>query len=127
MTVVVWDGKTLAADQYLSDPYGFFHVKKIGKLNDGSLYGWSGYPHQAMRVINWLNSVRNPDNYPEQTESDKSATVMVISKRKKVTLYNDIAGAIIVKKLGLALKRLTLLHSYIINEERRTYEGKFWF
>lgn len=93
MTIIVFDGKTLAADKMVSDSTGYYTTKKIGRLNDGSLYGFCGYPHQAAKIIAWLNRDRKLEEYPEQTERDLDACVLVITKDRKKFLYNSIAGS----------------------------------
>lgn len=77
MTVVAWDGKTLAADKMsCSAGYGYT-VTKLHRLRDGSIVGFCGNGDEAMALLAWLNAAQNPAAYPEgQKDSDTSAFVV---------------------------------------------------
>lgn len=103
MTVIAWDGKTLAADKMLSNATYKYKINKLFRLNDGSIGGWAGYPHQALKVIGWLNSDRNPEKYPDQTDEERSAVVMIITKKKKVYLFNDMMAPCAIEEKQIAI------------------------
>lgn len=77
MTVIAWDGRTLAADKMsCSAGYGYT-VTKVHRLRDGSLVGFSGDGDGAMALLAWLEAARNPAGYPEaQKDNDTSAVVV---------------------------------------------------
>lgn len=77
MTVIAWDGKTLAADKMAcSQGYGYT-VTKVHRLRDGSLVALSGDGDHAMALLAWLNAAQNPAAYPgEQKDNDTSAFVV---------------------------------------------------
>lgn len=57
MTIVCWDGKTLAADSQVtrgSTRYGY--INKIYKLTDGRYIGCCGHLSDVLNVREWLNS-----------------------------------------------------------------------
>ena len=65
MTVVAWDGRTLAADKMsCSDGYGYT-VTKVHRLRDGSIVAFSGDGDNAMALLAWLDAARNPATYPD--------------------------------------------------------------
>lgn len=77
MTVIAWDGKTLAADKMaFSAGYGYT-VTKVHRLRDGGIAAFSGDGDGAMALLAWLNAARNPSTYPEaQKDNDTSALVI---------------------------------------------------
>lgn len=77
MTVVAWDGKTLAADR-MSCAVGYgYTVTKVHRLKDGGLVAFSGDGDHAMALLHWLNGDRAAANYPAaQKDNDTSAFVV---------------------------------------------------
>lgn len=77
MTVIAWDGKTLAADKMsCSVGYGYT-VTKVHRLADGSIAALAGDGDGAMALLHWLNSERDPDKYPPaQKDNDTSGLVV---------------------------------------------------
>lgn len=54
MTVIAWDGQTLAADRMMEMNGGKFPVTKIRRLQDGTLLGTSGDIPRAMQIAEWI-------------------------------------------------------------------------
>jgi len=78
MTVIAWDGKTLAADK-MSCAAGHGHtVTKIHRLRDGSIAGFEGDGDSAMALLAWLNAARDPNAYPE-AQKDNAACAFVVT------------------------------------------------
>lgn len=77
MTVIAWDGRTLAADK-MSCSVGFgYVVTKLHRLHDGSLAAFAGDGDHAMALLAWLNSKRDITEYPPaQKDNDTSAFVV---------------------------------------------------
>ena len=77
MTVVAWDGKTLAADKRASSCGYGYTVTKVHRLRDGSIAAFAGDGDGAMALLAWLDAARNPAAYPEaQKENDTCALVI---------------------------------------------------
>lgn len=98
MTIVAWDGKTLAADKQAGYGNGVRVVTKIFKHGD-RLFGLAGDGGLAQEVMAWVLAGANPDKYPAaQRDKDNFTNVLVISKYKVIeyarspipTLYEDI-------------------------------------
>lgn len=65
MTIVAFDGTTLAADRLLSFEDGTFcEVTKIFTRNDGVIYGVAGSGPQVGAVRDWFEEGGNPAGYP---------------------------------------------------------------
>lgn len=90
MTVIAWDGETLAADKLSTQYSQKQKVKKIFRLKDGSIAGVSGTAVYGMAIINWLNSdERKHEDYPKNISNNEESfsCVLVITKDKKVFKY----------------------------------------
>ncbi len=55
MTVIVWDGYTLAADTQAHGGSSIREVPKVFKLEDGRLFGACGTNEQTLEVVDYLN------------------------------------------------------------------------
>lgn len=77
MTVVAWDGRTLAADKMAcSVGYGYT-VTKIHRLKDGAIAGFSGDGDHVMALLAWLNGDRDHAAFPpEQKTNDANAFIV---------------------------------------------------
>ena len=87
MTVLAWDGSTLAADK-LADQGGVKKsTTKIFKVN-GHLLGVSGNLSIGMELIAWWSNGANPEAYPPSNRSlDDGARLIAIGADKKVMVY----------------------------------------
>ena len=66
MTIVVWDGKTLAADKMaMRGEKKCYSTTKIARLDDGRLFGYSGYLTHQQLVFDWINSGAKPSDWPK--------------------------------------------------------------
>jgi len=84
MTVIAWDGVTLAADKQASSNGMIRTVTKIFKLPDGSLFGGSGDFAFILQMYEWL---QDGEKFPEaQRDKDDWQPCFVIS-REGVFVY----------------------------------------
>lgn len=80
MTVVAWDGVTLAADKRCVDGNGLRGtLTKISVTDDGKLLAITGRHSIGMRLLAWWAEGCEPDRFPEVAEED-GATLVVISR-----------------------------------------------
>lgn len=86
MTVIAWDGKTLAADKRGTVAGMAYTVTKIHRLPDG-LVAFSGGGAHAAELLNWFFGVRNPDTYP-RCEDDGGAGSVMINLDGTVFMYS---------------------------------------
>lgn len=87
MTVIAWDGKTLAADR-LGATCGLKRsVTKIRRIR-GALCGASGDAHLALTLLKWLEAGAKPEEFPEdQRDEDKACTVICITPERLILSY----------------------------------------
>lgn len=87
MTVIVWDGTTLAADKQATNSGLKCKVTKIHRIN-GHLIGFSGEFDYAQSMLKWFENGAEVDKFPKhQEDNDKWVGVLVITPDKRVLKY----------------------------------------
>ena len=87
MTVIAWDGYTLAADTGIGNGGIFFKGNKIFEVADGWIGVFGDYDH-AMAVLQWYNKGAKPAEYPPFM-GDDSCQFVHVNRKGEVSLYND--------------------------------------
>lgn len=78
MTVIAWDGKTLAADKQMGMAYPR-SVTKIRRLPSGELIGVTGMFDQGLELINWYVAGADPSTFPAfQANEDKNSELIIV-------------------------------------------------
>lgn len=86
MTVIAWDGKTLASDRMATaGSYSKGTVTKIHRWKDG-ICGISGCMETGMRLITWLQDGADPEQFP-MIEEEYSGEFLVIYNDGRVAYY----------------------------------------
>jgi 20S proteasome alpha/beta subunit len=89
MTIVAWDGKTLAADKRaVSDTYKGSTTTKIFRFADG-ICGIAGHMEVGMHLKEWLQDGGIPDDFPEL--DTKETEFLVIYNSGRVAYYESTA------------------------------------
>lgn len=86
MTVIAWDGKTLAADKQGESGGLKCIVTKIFKLGTGELIGISGTLSEGLAAIQWYKDGALPDKYPISKDSESS---MIVISNGVIHKYED--------------------------------------
>jgi hypothetical protein len=78
MTVIAWDGHTLAADKQMGTAYPRL-VTKIRRLATRELVGVTGRFDQGLELIAWYEAGADPATFPafQANESDNSELIIV--------------------------------------------------
>ena len=85
MTVIAWDGKTLAADKLCSDEWVKRYVTKIRRVRGGDgLAGASGDADHCRELLAWYE---NGGQFPEHLRGELRATLLVVGRDGKACLY----------------------------------------
>lgn len=89
MTVIVWDGKTLAADKRACYDGMINTVTKIHRITGrGVLVGGSGDAAFVNAMIAWVRNGRVLDQFPaEQKSKDDWCSFLVIEQDGTISLY----------------------------------------
>jgi ATP-dependent protease HslVU (ClpYQ) peptidase subunit len=82
MSIVVWDGKTLAADK--QGTVGDLRLKttKIAKLSTGEILGWVGAVEHGLALVNWYANGCKIEEWPETQKGEEWGKLIVITKGK---------------------------------------------
>lgn len=91
MSIIVWDGKTLAADKQTNYGECRLPVTKIERAKSGALLGWVGVHSVGKAMVNWYNEGRSPINHPNKgLPSSDDASLLAITS-DGVFLYEGTA------------------------------------
>lgn len=87
MTVIAWDGNSLAADKLNWFAGSTTTITKIRKIR-GELYGISGKTALAQSCWKWIESEMSDDSFPGlQNDGEKSCIIMHIDSNRKIWIY----------------------------------------
>ena len=86
MTVIAWDGETLAADQRASLGSFYRTTQKIFVVRD-CLVGYAGDSDYAEALLEWYRTGADPEKYPNMDNKDAWRSLLVIEPSKKILKY----------------------------------------
>lgn len=95
MTVIAWDGHTLAADKRAIAVGMVYRVSKIVRRGD-MLIGVAGHLGHGTAVCAWLTNGRDPGKYPPAEKDDRSYC-LVVHRSGLVELFEGTGYPIIVE------------------------------
>lgn len=90
MTVVAWDGTTLAADK-LGDSGGLTRTTTKIRRFDGGLFGSAGYASKAAEIFVWIAAGADPEKVPAFQLTDDYQVVLVVRNDGRVFQYANSA------------------------------------
>lgn len=90
MTVIAWDGKTLAADKRATKCGLTYTVTKIFRIGD-RLIGIAGDATRGQELIAWLDRGGDPSEYPELKDKDDAAHLLCVERDGTIRLYETTA------------------------------------
>lgn len=93
MTVIAWDGKTLAADKRATCVGNPNTTTKIRRLSDGTLIGASGDADAAREIIYWYENGALPSNFPGNRDDSNNtrASILIITPERKIRMIQRTA------------------------------------
>lgn len=103
MSVVVWDGKTLAADRQVSDGSMVRTTTKIRAIKTGKfkghLIGAVGATATANLMMDWYEAGANPSHFPYEyaKSSEMGASLIVITQDKEIWRFDHLPVPIIME------------------------------
>jgi 20S proteasome alpha/beta subunit len=88
MTVIAWDGKTLAADKLSTDGTSRRTVTKIHRLSNGAVLGACGDAGQCREMQAWYCNGAKPEELPpKQRDADTAAWLLVIEPGPRILYF----------------------------------------
>lgn len=98
MTVIAWDGITLAGDKRTN--FGGLHATttKVHRLRDGSLVGCAGNTAQIAEMVRWLSEGAKPDQLPvSQRDESKCVSALVVRPSGAIEQFENTAYPILIE------------------------------
>ena len=84
MSVIVWDGKTLAADRQGTTGGMRTTSTKIKKLSCGAIVAWSGAAENGLELAQWWEDGADPGKWPAYQSADDWTRLIVAQKGQAV-------------------------------------------
>lgn len=123
MTILAWDGKTLAADKMAScNGYGFSVTKIVRTLY--GLAGATGDGPVARAMLAWAKEGFEPKRFPTEAEGD-TAEMLVIRNDGRIEVYSKNAHPMQIEAQFIALgcgANFALAAMYLGHTARRAVE-----
>lgn len=88
MTIIAWDGKTLAADKQMTWADMRSTVRKIRRLENGEVIGATGDSGKCLSVLDWYEQGAEPEKWPKCQTSDDYAR-LIVARPGKGLVYFD--------------------------------------
>lgn len=85
MSVLAWDGKTLAADRQCSTGDLASRCTKIRRLPNGDLVAWTGGIENGLALADWYEKGADPKHWPNFQGTDNWCRLVVVRKGKVFT------------------------------------------
>lgn len=90
MTVIAWDGKTLAADKRCTIAGYPATSTKIHRV-PGGLVGFSGCAVHAAELLHWFRNGRDPEDFPKRDEETGCGSLL-ITDTGEILLFTHHSG-----------------------------------
>jgi ATP-dependent protease HslVU (ClpYQ) peptidase subunit len=71
MSVIVWDGKTVAADRQGTRGDVAMTVTKLHRLKNGNIGGFAGNMETSHLLVDWYNAGAKPDDWPVEVQMNE--------------------------------------------------------
>lgn len=84
MSILTWDGYTLASDQLANDNQVMFPITKVF-VHLGTIVGLIGPLSDMSKLRAWLEAGRKPADFPTGLSND--ATLVIVSKQRGLIRY----------------------------------------
>lgn len=90
MSVVVWDGKTLAADRQATNAGLRRRVSKMKQLADGTILAFVGKQDTGLALLKWYEEGHQADKFPaSQKDKDDWSSMIVVQPNGTVFVYEQ--------------------------------------
>lgn len=81
MTVIAWDGKTLAADRQYTSAGMRRTAPKMFRVRDG-IAAFCGVATDALELLQWLRGDRRPEDFPTACRASDDVQVILVTDGK---------------------------------------------
>ncbi len=77
MTILAWDGTTLAADKMATNNGVASTVTKIFQLDKDRIIGISGHLTRGLELVDWLAKNGTPESFPKGTDGEWFCALLI--------------------------------------------------
>lgn len=96
MSIIVWDGGTIAADkQGTACDLAATHTK-LKQLSDGTVLGWTGEQEQGLCLARWFEAGSPKDKWPKFQEGE-DWTRLIVARFEGVFTYERVPEPVYVE------------------------------
>lgn len=89
MSVVAWDGYTLAVDRQGENAGHIFPVSKSRRLANGEIVAWTGGHAQGLLLAQWYEDGADPAKWPAFQSDKDSWTRLIVAKPTGIAVYEQ--------------------------------------
>ena len=89
MSIIAYDGKTIAADKQATYADVKETTYKIKKLANGDIVGFTGTLSKALMLVKWYEDGSSPKKYPKFQEGDDWIRFVVFKTNGKILYYES--------------------------------------
>lgn len=98
MTVIAWDGNTLAADRKATSGDYQFAVTKIKRLRSGELIATCDNTASGLVMIKWYENGADKDKFPESQKGDDWSLTLIVGTDRSLRIYEKFPEPIIIEE-----------------------------
>lgn len=102
MSVVAWDGRTLAADKQATSSSKIAVVTKIRRLTSGEVVAWTGSADCGLLMAKWYEDGADPEKWPDFQKDKDAWTRLIVASSTGAKFYEQRLVAIPVEDKFMA-------------------------
>ena len=87
MSIIAWDGYTIAADKAITNCDCMFTGTKINRLSDGRVLAWTGIEDTAKAMMKWYETGAQPEHFPQSQKDPNKFTRLIVATASGVWSY----------------------------------------
>lgn len=87
MSVIAWDGRTIAADCQGTGSDMRVRLSKMRRLDDGTILAWTGEQGPGLAMARWYENGAKPEQWPASQNKDDWSRLIVLPLNGKPYSY----------------------------------------
>jgi len=87
LTIIAFDGKTLACDRQITAGDIKYQGTKWKTLADGTVAAWAGGIDAALLLVDWYENGADPEDFPFSVEDEPHCDLIIWDKPNSVKVY----------------------------------------
>lgn len=87
MSVVAWDGKTIAADRQATNGSRKFTQSKLLRVESGEIIAWTGMTENGLTMARWYKDGADPAKFPFDVQTKEDWSRLIVASASGVVVY----------------------------------------